>query len=106
MRHVTEELLQEIRRRVVEAIRPEKIVLFGSHAWGAPGVESDVDLYIVAQAAGEPSYRRARAVYRALRGIGVPVDVVTQTPEEAERKKRVPASLVRRILLHGRVLYG
>jgi predicted nucleotidyltransferase len=38
------------KKRIVESlkpIRPEKIVLFGSYAWGEPGMDSDIDLYIV-----------------------------------------------------------
>ncbi len=44
---VTEERLQEVARRIVEAFAPERIILFGSYAWGEPTPHSDVDLLIV-----------------------------------------------------------
>jgi len=41
-----------------------------------------------------------------LRGIGVPVDVVIQSRDEVERGKKVATSLAKRVLEHGKVLYG
>lgn len=106
MKQVTVELLNEITRRIVERVHPEKIVLFGSHAWGVPKESSDVDLFIVLPHSEEPSYRRARVVYQSLRGIGVPIDVVVQTHDEVERAKRVKTSLARNVFDKGMVLYG
>lgn len=106
MRQITGELLNEITRRIVEAVHPEKIILFGSHAWGEPDESSDVDLFIVVPYSEEPSYRRARAVYRSLRGIGVPIDVIVQTHNEVEQTKEVITSLTRNVLEKGKVLYG
>lgn len=106
MKQITVELLNEITRRIIEKVHPEKIILFGSQAWGAPGESSDIDLFIVLPHSEEPSYRRARVVYRCLRGIGVPIDVIVQTHDEVERAKRVPTSLTRNVLDKGKVLYG
>ncbi len=105
-RRVTDETLQEITKRISERIKPEKIILFGSRAWGAPEEASDIDLCIIVAASDQPQYRRARAVYESLRGIGVPVDVIVQTRDEVERSMRVVTSFVRRIVEQGRVLYG
>lgn len=106
MQEITSQLLQSIKQKIVEAMQPEKIILFGSYAWGAPTDESDVDLFIIVRDTGRPSYQRAREVYRALRGVGVPVDVIVQTHDEAERSKRVPSSLTKKVLEQGVVLYG
>ena len=103
---VSDELLEEVRRRIVEAIRSEKIILFGSHAWGRPEEGSDIDLFVVVPPSDQPSYRQARDIYRSLRGIGVPVDVVIQSRDEVERGKKVATSLAKRVLEHGKVLYG
>jgi len=106
MRQVTPELLREITRRIEEAVHPEKIILFGSHAWGQPNADSDLDLYVVVPSSDEPSYRRASGIYRCLRGIGVPVDLIVQTHDEMERSRVVTTSLTRKVLQEGRVLYG
>lgn len=106
MKKITPQLLDEITRRIAEAVAPEKIILFGSRAWGEPGEYSDIDLFIIVSHSEEPSYRRARKIYKCLRGIGVPVDVIVQTHNEVERSKRVATSLARVVLEKGRVLYG
>ncbi len=106
MKQITVELLNIITSRIAEAIHPEKIILFGSHAWGTPDETSDIDLFIVVPETDQPAYRRARGIYRCLRGIGVPIDIVVQTHEEVERSRSVATSLVRKVLDQGKVLYG
>jgi len=103
---VTGKLLSKISDRIVEVLHPEKVILFGSHAWGKPRKDSDVDLFVVVSSSDEPAYRRARVVYRGLRDINVPVDVIVQTHDEVARSVSVVASLARKVMEHGRVLYG
>jgi len=69
MQKVTNELLSKVSDCIVESIQPEKIVLFGSYAWGNPHPDSDVDLFVVVSSSDLPSYKRARAVYRSLRDM-------------------------------------
>ena len=58
---LTEATLTEITRRLVATYQPEQVVLFGSHAWGEPEEDSDVDLLVVLSESDEPAYRRASA---------------------------------------------
>ena len=106
MKKITPELLKEITSRIEAAAHPEKIILFGSHAWGNPTVDSDLDLFVVVPSSDQPAYRRARGIYRSLRGIGVPVDVVVQTHDEVERSRQVVTSLASKVLADGKVLHG
>ncbi|GBE15557.1 nucleotidyltransferase domain protein [bacterium BMS3Abin14] len=106
MKEFSPEILNEITRRIVEAVHPVKIVLFGSYAWGQPTVDSDLDLFVVIHSSDQPAYRRARGIYRSLRGIGVPVDVVVQTHDEVERSRQVVTSLARKVMEEGKVLHG
>lgn len=106
MKTPSSQLLEEIKERIIKTMRPEKIILFGSHAWGTPEEGSDLDLFIVVPWSDQPAYQRAREVYRALRGLDVAIDVVVQTQEEVERGRKVATSLARRVLEQGRVLYG
>lgn len=99
------EVLREIVQRLVVALNPEQIFLFGSYAYGKPNKDSDVDLLIIIAHSDEPSYRRARGAYRALRGILMPTDVIVITKEEMQRKQAVRTSLVSQILREGQLLY-
>ena len=87
------------------ALKPEQIFLFGSYAYGKPNRDSDVDLLIVISHSDEPSYRRSRGAYRALRGILIPTDVIVMTNEEVQRKRAVRSSLVSQVLREGKLLY-
>ncbi len=98
--------LDEIVHRIVQAVHPEQILLFGSQAWGQPNEESDIDLLVVIGASSDPGYRRAREVYRSLRGIRLPIEVVVRTRDEMIHAARVPTSLERQALDQGRLLYG
>lgn len=106
MKQLTDTILNDITTRIRDAVHVEKIILFGSWAWGAPDESSDLDLFVVVPFSEEPSYRRARVIYRCLRGIGMPVDVVVQTHDEVERSRTVATSLARTVLEKGKVLYG
>ena len=106
MKEISPELLEEIRRRIVDSIHPEKIVLFGSHAWGQPTEESDIDLLIVLNRSDLPGYRAARQVYHCLRGIKAPIEVTVCTRDQAARSMSVKTSLIRKALDAGILLYG
>jgi predicted nucleotidyltransferase len=106
MSGVSAELLQEIVRRLVDQFRPERIILFGSHAWGTPSPDSDIDLLVIVADSPLPQAQRAMLAHRALRGLGVAKDVLVRTRAEIERYRSIPASLEAEILERGRPLYG
>ena len=93
-------LLEEMTRRLVAEFQPEEIYLFGSHAWGTPSADSDLDLFVVV-----PASRGQRAQV-ALMELAVAKDVLVRTRAEVERLRHVPASLTRQILQQGRRIYG
>lgn len=104
MQESMEEKIQEMVRRIVEAVQPDKIILFGSYARGEAGPNSDVDLLIIAPSE-LPSYKRAMPVYWALRGLGVAKDLLWKTPEEVADWEHVRPHLISRALREGKVLY-
>jgi predicted nucleotidyltransferase len=101
---LTQSLLDEIVRRIAEHTHPEKIVLFGSHSRGSAGEGSDIDLLIVKRL-DQPGSKRFLGIRRRLRGMKVPMDIVVYTPEEIERWRDVPGSLVHEALATGRTVY-
>ena len=106
MKEIDLEMLAEVTSRIVGAVHPEKIVLFGSHVWGRPTDDSDIDLMVIVDRSEQPGYRLAREIYRSLRGLRVPVEVVVRTRAEMERGATVKTSLECRVLEEGRVLHG
>jgi predicted nucleotidyltransferase len=98
--------VEEITRRLVAEFAPERIILFGSHAWGHPDENSDLDLLVVVPESDQPPPRRAARAYRCLRDVAVPLDILVKTREEVDRTGQVPGSLIHEVLKRGRVLYG
>jgi predicted nucleotidyltransferase len=96
--------IQEMVRRLVARFHPERIILFGSHARGEAGPDSDVDLLVVLS--GPLSKKEQTIEVRlALRGVGVAKDVFLATPEEVEAHKDLPGTLVYPAMREGKVLY-
>lgn len=68
-REVKKEVLSEILRRIIEFVKPEKIILFGSSARGEMGSDSDLDLLVIK--AGHYNPRTVAAdIYMKLYGVG------------------------------------
>ena len=101
--NVTQSVLDDIVRRIVEVAAPEKIILFGSTARGDAGPDSDVDLLIVKSGA----HRRELSVRirRRLYGVGAAIDIVVATPEDIERYKDSLGLVYKPALKEGLVLY-
>lgn len=84
MEHLDEQVLEEVVRRLREGFSPDAIYLYGSHAYGSPHEDSDVDLLVVVPESDEPSYERARQAHRLLRGMHIPAEIRVVTREEFE----------------------
>jgi uncharacterized protein len=100
-----ESLILEITSRLVQEFDPEKIFLFGSHAWGTPHSDSDLDLLVIVSTSHLSSSKRASTAYRCLRDILYPLDILVKTREEIEKFAKVPLSLEHQILMNGKCLY-
>ena len=98
--------LETAVRRLVSALTPERIYLFGSHAADGAGADSDYDLLIVVPESTIPSYRRAQAAYGLLHGVGVPIDLIILSREEFDSQLQIAASLPATVAREGRVLYA
>jgi predicted nucleotidyltransferase len=106
MRTVSDELLQEMTRRLVAQLHPEEIILFGSRAWGIPRDDSDVDLLIILSSGTHAVAGHELQARRCLRGLGVAKDILVRTRDQVERYRDVPASLEAHVLSRGKVLYA
>jgi addiction module HigA family antidote len=102
-------MLDEIVARIVEAVDPDRIVLFGSAARGEAGPSSDVDLLVVDRepfGPGRSRRGRLRRIREALAGSGVAKDILLFSADEIERWRHSPNHVVARALQQGRVLFA
>jgi len=93
-------------QRLVTALSPERIYLFGSQARGDAGPESDYDLLVVIPTSSLPRYRRDQAAFDVLLGIGVSKDVLVLTHDEFEQQRQVVCSLPATVEREGMLLYA
>jgi predicted nucleotidyltransferase len=93
------------RTSIAEAIRPEKIILFGSWARGERGPHSDIDLLIIQESDLSCPQRYAQ-VRRLFWGMGVAMDILVYTPEEFARYQSVAGSFTHTVAREGKVLYA
>ncbi len=105
MQPITEELIQEIKNRIVSGVQPEKIILFGSYAYGTPTKDSDLDLLVILPTK-EPMHKRIHRIRQLLHDFRVPKDIIVYTPEEVEKWKNVPNAFITSIAKKGKIIYG
>ena len=106
MKTIQSELLNETVERLKTEFQPEEIYLFGSHAWGTPNEDSDVDLMVIVPGSDERPIRRDQRAQKCLGRLAVPADVLVRTRGEVNRYKHLRASLFHQVLNQGRKLYG
>lgn len=87
----------------LKSLNPDAIVLYGSHAWGTPHADSDIDLLIIQQSK-KTFWDRQKEAKMCIRST-IPTDILVLTPHEA---KTLPQhnSFIKSILSRGKVLYG
>jgi uncharacterized protein len=101
----TQEQTEDLVRRVVEAVHPIRIILFGSAARGDVGLHSDIDVLVV-MPQGTHRRRTAQTIYRHLLGFGLPVDVVVATTEDLDLYADSPGLVYKEALKEGTELYA
>jgi predicted nucleotidyltransferase len=99
-------ILSEIVQRLVAALQPEKIFLFGSKARGDDNFDSDYDLMVVVSSSDLPGYKRDQAAHALLYGVRAAKDIIVMTHDEFERKRTVVCSLPATVEREGRLLYA
>ena len=98
--------LDALIRRLVEAYQPQRVILYGSRAYGEPREDSDVDLLVIKDTE-EGWGRRQDAVAECLRDVTRAwVDVRVITPAELAGRLERGSQFYAEILKRGRVLYG
>ena len=105
MKVLDQEKLNTVVDRLVNYLQPERIYLYGSHAYGNPQQDSDIDLLVIVAVSDISSYKRERLAYRALRGLYFPADIKVSTNDEIRDKMQWFNSVEKAALEKGKLLY-
>jgi predicted nucleotidyltransferase len=95
--------IQALANQIADLFNPQKIVLFGSHAYGKSTSDSDVDLLVVMPCRGrsiEKEFEILQAVHATF-----PMDLLVRTPREIARGMASDDFFLKEIMTKGKVLY-
>jgi predicted nucleotidyltransferase len=81
----------------------EKIILLGSHAYGKPQWDSDIDLLVIMPFKG--TFHRQAVEIRSRINAGMALDLLVRTPEHVKRRFEMGDSFIREIFERGKVVY-
>lgn len=102
---ITQEQINNIVLKIVENTQPQKVILFGSYAYGKPDENSDIDLLVIKDT-DVPVNRRGREIRKHLRGLCIPMDIIVYTQNEIDDWKDTKAAFITQVVEKGKVLYG
>lgn len=96
--------IDNLVRRIVACIQPQKVVIFGSYAKGTATIKSDLDVLVIKETT-LPMANRADDLKPMLSQRLIPVDVHIYTPEEVEEYGKEPFSFINSILRSGKTVF-
>lgn len=102
---VTEKDINTVVARIIEFYKPQQIILFGSYAMGTADENSDLDLLLVKDT-DEPVLNRTEGIYKVLRDLFLPMDILVYTPSEIRKDKDRKFTFIHQALKTGKILYG
>ena len=97
--------LQDLVNRIVEAVHPLRIILFGSAARGEMTPDSDVDVLVV-MPEGTDRLDTMDELHMRMLGLRLPVDILVTTAAALQKHRDNIGLIYRTVLEEGRVLYA
>jgi uncharacterized protein len=101
---ITMQQIQELGAQIAKGFHPQRIILFGSHAWGTAGEYSDVDLLVILPFEGK-NFHKSLEILNYL-NVHLPIDLLARRPDDVQRRYAEGDPLIREALNHGKVLYA
>ncbi|HWO00390.1 MAG TPA: nucleotidyltransferase domain-containing protein [Blastocatellia bacterium] len=103
IRSTTHREIERLCEQIAREFRPHRIILFGSHAYGKPEWDSDVDLLVIMPFKVTP--HQQAVTIRSRIEAGLALDLLVRTPQQISRRLKMGDSFVREILERGKVIY-
>lgn len=98
------EKIDALKDQLIKKYKPEKIILFGSSAWGKEDI-NDIDIFIVKRDVPHYGADRITELYRMM-DVDAAVDYIVYKPEEAAERLSLGDPFIKKIYKEGKVLYG
>src|SRR5438067_5506637 len=100
--HIPRRLIRRFAREVAERFHPDKIILFGSYAYGRPHADSDVDILVVM-----PTRNQLHQAYKIHSTLlpPFPLDIIVRQPRNMPDGSEEGDSFLREVVAQGKVLY-
>lgn len=96
-------LVKDLCEQIVRAVHPQKIILFGSYAYGRPNEDSDIDLLVVMPFEGHPAYQAANI--RMQVESRMPMALLVRTPEFLAERIALGDFFIQEVIEEGKVIY-
>ncbi len=98
-----QEHIKRLCKVIVDSFKPQKIILFGSYAYGTPTFDSDIDLLVIMPFDGR-IHEQAVKIRRVL-DSSMPLDLLVRTPEQVRERVDMEDFFMREIVEQGKILY-
>ena len=102
---VTPQKVQAAVEKIVAAAQPRQIILFGSYVKGRMHRDSDLDVLVVAESVVENPRRESVRIRRALKGVGMSIDILVVSESRLRELADTPGLIYREALREGQVVY-
>lgn len=99
-------MIEEVKKRLVKTYNPLEIYVFGSHAWGSPDEDSDLDLLVVVEKFDKDRYHALVKGHKALIGLKLSKDILVYTKEEFDLDSHDVTALGYKIKRKGKQIYA
>ena len=100
---ITQKQIEELAALIAVSCKPDKIILFGSYAYGNPGEDSDLDLLVVLPFEGRPIYKSLEILEKVHPCL--PLDLIVRTPEQLAARLAQHDYFLQEVVGKGKVLY-
>ena len=97
--------LAKLKKEIIKSYKPEKIILFGSLAWGRVGPDSDIDLMVIKKSKKRPSERFNDFAKKVDTMVDAPKDIIIFTPGEIKKRLSIEDDFILDVIERGKVLY-
>lgn len=97
-------VVEQVVRRLVAALSPRQVILFGSYVQGHPTPDSDLDFLVISDSA-EPNYRQSQNARKVIGQVDIPVDIFVVPRQEFDETKNVIGGLAYVPAKYGVVVY-